>query len=174
MLLASQANTPVTRLVLNDVGPVITASSLRRIGQYVGKAPRFPTMAAAEAYIREVSAPFGPLSDAQWQHLTTYSVRPVSGGQDGFEMIYDPGLGEVFRAAPILHDIDLWPVYEGVRCPTLALRGAESDLLEPGTLAAMAVRGPRAQTVEFPGVGHAPMLMDALQIGVVRDFLRAG
>lgn len=173
MLLASQPNTPITRLVLNDVGPVITATSLRRIAQYVGNAPRFASLAAAESYIREVSAPFGPLTDAQWQHLTSFSVRPVTDGQDGFEMVYDPGLGEIFRAAPILNDIDLWPVYEGVRCPTLALRGAESDLLEPATLAAMAVRGPRAQTVEFAGVGHAPMLMDALQIGVVRDFLRA-
>ncbi|MHB1373468.1 MAG: alpha/beta fold hydrolase [Thauera sp.] len=173
MLLASQQHTPITRLVLNDVGPVITAASLQRIAQYVGKAPRFASMAAAEAYIREVSAPFGPLTDAQWQHLTTYSVRAAADAQGGVEMIYDPGLGDVFRAAPILQDIDLWPVYEGVRCPTLALRGADSDLLEPATLAAMAVRGPRAQTVEFAGVGHAPMLMDALQIGVVSDFLRA-
>jgi pimeloyl-ACP methyl ester carboxylesterase len=54
------------------------------------------------------------------------------------------------------------------------LRGADSDLLEPETFAAMATRGPRAQTVEFAGVGHAPMLMDPAQIEVVRSFLRAG
>ena len=90
MLIASQPHTPISRLVLNDVGPVITAVSLRRIGEYVGKAPKFPSMAAAEAWIREVSAPFGPLTDAQWQHLTEYSVRPVEGG---FAMVYDPGIG---------------------------------------------------------------------------------
>jgi pimeloyl-ACP methyl ester carboxylesterase len=88
-------------------------------------------------------------------------------------MVYDPGLGDVFRAAPILEDIDLWPVYEAVRCPTLALRGADSDLLEAATLSAMAARGPCARTVEFTGVGHAPMLMDPAQIAVVRDFLLA-
>lgn len=168
MLIASQPHTPVTRLVLNDVGPVITAASLRRIGQYVGTAPRFPSMEAAEAYIREVSAPFGALSDAQWRHLTRYAVRPVEGG---FAMIYDPGIGEVFRQTPLLLDVSLWEVYDHVHCPTLALRGAESDLLEPATLTAMAERGPRARTVEFPGVGHAPMLMDPGQIAVVRDFL---
>ncbi len=171
MLIASQPHAPIARLVLNDVGPVITASSLRRIGQYVGTAPRFPSMAAAEAYIREVSAPFGPLTDAQWRHLTEYSVRPVDGG---FAMIYDPGIGEAFRQLPILMDVDLWEVFDRIRCPTLALRGAESDLLEADTLRRMGERGPRARTVEFAGVGHAPMLMDAAQIEVVRAYLREG
>ena len=173
MLLASQARTPITRLVLNDVGPVITSISLQRIAQYVGRAPVFPTMDAAEAWIREVAASFGALTDAQWRHLTVHSVRPVDGGQGGLAMVYDPGLGDVFRAAPILEDIDLWPVYEAVRCPTLALRGADSDLLEAATLGAMAARGPCARTVEFTGVGHAPMLMDPAQIAVVSDFLLA-
>lgn len=171
MLLASQPHSPITRLVLNDVGPVITATSLQRIAQYVGRAPLFPTMEAAEAWIREVGAPFGALTDAQWRHLTVHSVRALERGQGGFEMVYDPGLGDVFRAAQILEDIDLWPVYEAVRCPALALRGAESDLLEPATFAAMAARGPCARTVEIAGVGHAPMLMDPAQIAVVRDFL---
>jgi pimeloyl-ACP methyl ester carboxylesterase len=170
MLIASQPHSPITRLVLNDVGPVITAASLRRIGQYVGTAPVFESMAAAEAYVREVSAPFGPLTDAQWRHLTQYSVRPVQGG---FAMIYDPAIGDAFRQTPILMDVDLWPVYDAIRCPTLALRGAESDLLERATHQAMATRGPRAQVVEIEGVGHAPVLMDAAQIALVSDFLRA-
>ena len=171
MLLASQPHNPIRRLVLNDVGPVITGVSIERIGQYVGRAPKFPTMEAAEAYIREVSAPFGNLTDAQWHHLTEYSVRPVEGG---FAMVYDPGLGDPFRAARDGKDIDLWEVYERIACPTLALRGAESDLMEAATLAAMAERGPKAQAVEFADVGHAPMLMDPAQIAVVRDFLLAG
>ncbi|MCK0511536.1 alpha/beta fold hydrolase [Aromatoleum buckelii] len=170
MLIASQPHTPISRLVLNDVGPVITAVSLRRIGEYVGKAPKFPSMAAAEAWIRGVSAPFGPLTDAQWRHLTEYSVRPVDGG---FAMVYDPGIGDVFRHTPITVDVDLWDVYKAIRCPTLVIRGAESDLLEAETVARMAQSGPGAQIVEFPGVGHAPVLMDASQIRIVSDFLRA-
>lgn len=168
MLIASQPHSPISRLVLNDVGPVITAASLRRIGPYVGTAPVFPSMEHAEAYIREVSAPFGPLTDAQWRHLTLYTVRPVEGG---FAMVYDPGIGEAFRQMPILMDVEMWDTYDRVRCPTLALRGAESDLLEHATLKAMAARGPKAEIVEFPGVGHAPMLMDPAQIEVVRRFL---
>nr|WP_211090076.1 alpha/beta hydrolase [Pseudothauera nasutitermitis] len=169
MLIASRPYSPIARLVLNDVGPVITASSLRRIGQYVGNAPRFPSMDEAEAYIRKVSAPFGPLTDAQWRHLTEHTVRA---GEDGaYAMVYDPGIGDLFRLAPVLLDVDLWKVYDAIRCPTLAIRGAQSDLLEASTLQAMSERGPRARIVEIEGVGHAPVLMDDAQIALVRDFL---
>lgn len=168
MLLAGQAHTPISRLVLNDVGPVITATSLRRIGEYVGKSPVFATMQDAEAWIRAVAAPFGALTDAQWAHLTRYSVRPVEGG---FAMVYDPGIGDAFRDSPIDNDIDLWNEYRAVRCPTLAIRGAESDLLEHDTLLEMARTGPRARIHEIARVGHAPMFMDPSQVAVVREFL---
>jgi pimeloyl-ACP methyl ester carboxylesterase len=51
------------------------------------------------------------------------------------------------------------------------LRGESSDLLGRETAAAMARRGPKAKVVEIAGVGHAPTLMHADQIAVVRDFL---
>jgi len=168
MLLASQPGTPITRMVLNDVGPVVTAVSLQRIGPYVGTAPVFPSLDAAEAYIREVSAPFGPLTDDQWKHLTKHAVRQ---GDKGFAMVYDPAIGDAFRAAPMDEDVDLWGVYEAISCPTLVIRGAESDLLMRETLMEMSRRGPRAEVVEIAGVGHAPMLLDDSQIGVVRRFL---
>lgn len=168
MLLASLPNNPVRRLLLNDVGPVIAAPALARIGQYVGHAPEFASMDEAEAYVRAVSAPFGRLSDAQWRHLTEYSVRPLEGGR--FQMIYDPALGEAFREQPE-GDIELWDAYDRIRCPTLAVRGTESDLLSLETLQAMAQRGPQARTVQIAGVGHAPMLMDEAQTGLVKAFL---
>jgi len=171
MLIGSQPDSPIDRLVLNDVGPVITAASLRRIGEYVGRAPVFPDFAAAERYIREVSAPFGPLTDAQWHHLTQTSLRERPGG--GYEMRYDPGIGDVFRTAPALNDVDLWPIYDAIRCPTLVLRGEDSDLLTPETHREMGRRGPQAKLLEVPGVGHAPALMDAAQIALVQDFLQA-
>lgn len=168
MLLASQPGTPISRMVLNDVGPVVTAVSLQRIGPYVGTAPKFASLEAAEAYIREVSAPFGPLTDDQWQHLTRHAVRQ---GEDGFAMVYDPAIGDAFRAAPMDEDVDLWGVYDAIACPTLVIRGAESDLLMRETLMEMSRRGPRAEVAEIAGVGHAPMLLDESQIGIVRRFL---
>ena len=170
MLIASIPDNPIRRLVLNDVGPVITAASLARIGQYVGTAPVFPSFEVAEAYIRAVSAPFGHLSDAQWRHLTESSVKEVEGG---WAMRYDPGIGDPFRKTPTLEDVSLWPIYDAIGCPTLLMRGAESDLLTRETADEMGRRGPRARLVEVPGVGHAPTLMDAGQIAPVRDFLLA-
>jgi pimeloyl-ACP methyl ester carboxylesterase len=170
MALAAQPGSPLSRLVMNDVGPVLTAAAVARIGEYVGNAPRFASMEQAEAFVRFVSVPFGVLTDEQWRHLTVHTMRPVAGG--GFEMAYDPGIAEPFRLAMGQGgDVELWPIYDAVRCPTLLLRGAQSDLLSAATAGRMAERGPRARVVEIPGVGHAPVLMDAGQIGVVRDFL---
>ncbi|MFT4171665.1 MAG: alpha/beta hydrolase [Rhodocyclaceae bacterium] len=170
MALASQPATPIKRLVLNDVGPVISGQALWRIGEYVGRAPQFASFAEAEQYIRAVSASFGRLSDAQWQHLTEHSIRSTGGG---FRMAYDPGIGDAFRLSPALavSDIVVWPTYDLIRCPTLVIRGAESDLLSADTVEEMTRRGPHAESVTVPEVGHAPTLMDEPQIGIVKRFL---
>ena len=91
MMLAAQSGNPIRRLVINDVGPFIPAAALRRIGDYVGKAFRFPDFAAAEAHFRKAHAPFGDLSDAQWRHLTEHSVVVAPDG--GFRLAYDPAIG---------------------------------------------------------------------------------
>ena len=157
--------------MLNDVGPVITSLSLERIGTYVGNAPRFPSVEAAEQYVRAVNSPFGPHSDAQWRFLTEHVVRSDPAG--GYRMHYDPAIAVPFNAEKERKDIDLWKVYEAIRCPTLLVRGEYSDLLTRETAAQMAARGPRARLAEMKGIGHAPTLMHPDQIAVVREFLLA-
>jgi len=169
MTLAAQANTPVRKLVVNDAGPVIGKVSLERIGTYFGMAPTFPDMAAAEQYVRAVSAPFGPHSDAEWRFLTEVAMR---GNPDGtLRVHYDPKIAEPFRKTMPDKDLELWPLWDAIRCPTLVLRGAQSDLLARATAEKMAQRGPKATVVEIPGVGHAPTLLHEDQIRIVRDFL---
>jgi pimeloyl-ACP methyl ester carboxylesterase len=170
MGLAAQAGSPVRRLVLNDVGPLVTRASLERIASYVGKAPAFASVAEAEQYIRGVSAPFGPHSDAQWRFLTETWLRRNDDGS--WRAHYDPRIAEP-RIAPE-KDLELWSLYDPIRCPTLLLRGERSDLLTHDTAAEMARRGPRARVVEIPGVGHAPTLLHRDQIAIVRDFLLEG
>ncbi len=172
MALAAQARTPIRRLLLVDVGPVVTAASIARIGEYVGKGPRFDSMAQAEAYIRLVAAPFGALTDAQWRQLAEHSVKPAADGK--FDLHYDPGIAEPFRATMGEgKDYELWPIYDLIRCPTRVIRGETSDVLSPETARDMASRGPHPQVTEIPGVGHAPMLMDDAQIAHVRAFFHA-
>jgi pimeloyl-ACP methyl ester carboxylesterase len=168
MLMAAQPGTPIRRLIINDIGPLIAKEGVRRIASYVGQDPSFRDSAELEASLRQLAAPFGPLSDAQWRHLAEISTRRKPDGTLGFA--YDPHIGDAFRAAPAV-DIDLWEQYEAIRCPTLVLRGAQSDLLRAGDAEAMTRRGPRAKLVEFPGIGHAPALMAPDQIAAIRDFL---
>ena len=172
MVLASFEGTPVSSLLLNDVGPEISARALKRIGEYIGRAPRFGSFSEAEQYIRRVSAPFGRLTDAQWRQLTESSVRQL--GDGCWDLCFDAaGIAESFRRATAAGEIDLWPIYNRIRCPTLVVRGAESDLLTRETAQAMTQRGPRPELVEVPGVGHAPMFMDEAQIGIARRFFLA-
>ncbi|HKQ24928.1 MAG TPA: alpha/beta hydrolase [Burkholderiales bacterium] len=167
MFLAAQPDTPVRRLVMNDVGAFIPKASLARLSNYVGKNPRYDSFDEFEQYIRAVSVPFGPLTDAQWRHLAQTNGRQFENGRWG--PIYDPALGLAFNVAP--ENVVLWPFWDQVRCPTLLLRGADSDLLLAETAQEMTRRGPKAKLVEFAGIGHAPMLMAENQISVVKDFL---
>jgi pimeloyl-ACP methyl ester carboxylesterase len=168
MMLAALPGTPIRRLVLNDVGGLVPQAAITRIASYLGKDPRFGSFKELETCVRTISATFGPLTDAQWEHLTRYNGKQYADGRWGFN--YDPGIAAPFQNIA-LSDVELWQHYDRVTCPTLLLRGADSDLLLKDTARAMTQRGPQARLVEFAGVGHAPMLMSADQIRTVREFL---
>lgn len=167
LLLAAMPGTPVRRLVLNDVGPFVSDAALAQIA--AGLEDRaFDDLDALEAHLREVAAGFGPLTDAQWRHLAEHGWRALPDGRLGRN--YDPAIATAMRAAPP-GDVDLWSVYDSVRCPVLVVRGAQSDVLTASTAAEMAGRGPTAEVVTLAGIGHAPALMAEDQIALVRDFL---
>ena len=167
MMLAAQPGTPIRRLIMNDIGPLIPKAALERIVSYVGNDPHFPSMDGLDAYIREIYAPFGPLTDAQWENLVASSARKTEQGD--IALSYDPGIAQPLRATPA-EDIDLWAVWDAVRCPVLLLRGSESDVLPAGIAAAMQSRGPKVDYMEIEGVGHAPALMSEKEVSAVRDW----
>lgn len=169
IVLAAQLKTPIARLVVNDVGPAIEPAAVERIRNYFGTDPVFPAYAEIAQYVRAISAPFGPLTDAQWEHLTRTNVRQRPDGS--WRLAYDPGIAVPFRSAAA--PTDLWMLWDAIRCPTLLLRGAQSDLLSAATTAQMASRGPRPAVIEFADVGHAPMLLTRDQIDPVVGFLGA-
>ena len=169
MSLAALRNSPIRRLVLNDVGPFIEGAALRRIGEYVGKAPLFDSIDAAEIYLRRVCEGFGPMDDEAWARLTRRSLQARPDGR--WMMAYDPAIATPFKTAFVLPNVDLWPLYDQIGCPTRVLRGERSDVLSREVMQQMGERGPRAQGIEIPGVGHAPTLMTPDQIAIVREFL---
>jgi len=171
MMLAAAPGTPLTRLVLNDLGPLIPAAALKRIRDYMSDAPeRFASLAALEAHLRIIHAPFGKLTDAQWAHLARFSARTVldQTGQGAFAMHYDPKIVDPIRANVPL-DVDMWPLWNLISIPRLAIRGAESDLLLADTYERMLATGAEGYVVE--DAGHAPALMDEASIARIRAFL---
>jgi len=179
MFLAAKKNSPIRRLVLNDVGALIPWGALFRMKGYITRGKRFTSMLQVEKYIREVCAPFGPLTDVQWRHLAQHSVRRNEEGE--YLLRYDPGIGEglhghidpEFPIGPdLLRGIDLWNIWGKISCPTLVLHGADSEVLLPLTIKEMKERMPGLEVAEFEGVGHAPALMSDDQIRVVKGFLQ--
>lgn len=166
---------PVRRLVLNDVGPVIEWASLQRIGQYLGQPSQFADLEQAAQALWAISSQFGPHTPQQWQALSRAMVRPAA--QGGLTLHYDPAIAVPFRAMTQelaqAGEEKAWQLYDAIQARTLVLRGAESDLLAPATATQMMQRGPRAQVVEFAGVGHAPTLVAPDQVAAVTHFLLA-
>ncbi len=179
--LAALEGSPVRRLVLNDVGPTIQPAALQRIGGYLGAPVRWQTLDEAADALWTISQGFGPHTREQWLALTRPQLVPVPQGEGGagggYRPHYDPAIAVPFRAITpeiaAAGEAMLWQAWDRLRCPTLLLRGAQSDLLSHATAQAMTERGPRARLVEFDGVGHAPMLVQPEQRAVVREFLDA-
>ena len=172
MALASLEDTPVKKLVLNDIGPVLDGAALQRIGDYIGQDVRFPSFDAGAEFVKAVSASFGPHSDDEWRKLAADVLRQGSDGQ--WERHYDLNLAQPFRAITperaALDEAALWAAWDAIRCPTLLVRGEHSDLLSRETAQRMTQRGPRPRLVEIPGVGHAPTFVHDDQIAIAREF----
>jgi pimeloyl-ACP methyl ester carboxylesterase len=179
LVLAGQPDLPlpvgIRRLVLNDVGPVIRWEALERIGTYLGQAGRFASVQQAADALAAISASFGPHTPQQWLELSRPMVMPLAGEQGVFTLHYDPAIAIPFksltRESAQQGEAAVWQLYDAIRADTLLLRGAESDLLSHATAQAMGRRGPRAQLVEFGGVGHAPTLIAEDQLACVAGFV---
>jgi pimeloyl-ACP methyl ester carboxylesterase len=168
MAVAASVPGRIRRLVINDIGPFIPKASLARIAGYMGVAHAWPDIETAERHFRTHSAPFGPLTDAQWRHLTETSVRRHNGG---FLPAYDPAMADAFKGVEPA-DINLWPLWAEIRQPILLLRGADSDLLLRPTALGMVARGD-VTLREFPGMGHAPSLLADDQLDAISSWLLA-
>jgi pimeloyl-ACP methyl ester carboxylesterase len=170
MGIAATPGNVIRRMVLNDVGAIIPAAALARIRDYINQpAQAFRDIAAVEAHLRKVHAPFGPLTDAEWRHLAETSARRDAEG--ALQLHYDPAITHAFSAGDIA-DIDLSAFWAAIAIPVLVLRGVTSDIL-PADVAAEMARKPNALLIEIADAGHAPALMAADQIGAIRDFLNA-
>ncbi|TFW13643.1 alpha/beta fold hydrolase [Duganella callida] len=171
--LASLPGNPVRKLVLNDIGPVLAPQAMQRIGDYIGQDLRFDSFEQGAQFVRDVSVSFGPHTEAEWHKLASDVLRQDKDGK--WVRHYDMGLSLPFRSATPesaeAAQAMLWAAYDAIQCPTLLVRGAESDLLSAETAREMTERGPKATLVELPDVGHAPTFVHDDQIAIARKFL---
>lgn len=168
MILAARSNSPIRRLVMNDIGPFVGVPALERIGQYIMQRPQHASLPDFERYLRSIICTFGPLDDEHWHHLAEHGVRRTAQGQ--LEWHFDPQVAATFVAA-CTQDIDLWAFWEALPAPPLVLRGAHSDVLPLDVATEMTQRGPGAILQQYAETGHAPALMLPEQVAEVRNWL---
>lgn len=168
MFIAAFAPNYVNRLILNDIGPFVTHKSLKIIGKILKKHPTFKNLLDAKSHYKTSMARFGINNEAHWDHIVKYSVSDNTSGV--MRPLYDPAIMTMF--AEVKADIDLWEIWNKIKCNILILRGEKSDILTEDIAQMMCLdRNKKVQLAEFTGIGHAPALMDNNQIKIITKWL---
>ncbi|HVN42677.1 MAG TPA: alpha/beta hydrolase [Steroidobacteraceae bacterium] len=170
MLLAAARPSAVAGVILNDVGPEVASEGLRRIATDVG---RLAPVGSWEEAVAQARATYGHalpgLSEAQWQAFARRTYSEVAGVP---RLDMDPRIGDAVRATPVGAAPNLWPAFAALESiPTLAIRGALSDLLSAETFDRMASVKPDLERVTVPDRGHPPLLDEPVCDAAIDAFL---
>ncbi len=170
MRLASAPDSPIERLILNDVGPEVPKAALDFIYQIIKTPYYFDTIDELEERMRSTRGlSWGPVTDEQWRHMAEHNARGVDDGRITYA--YDPEIARVFENEP-LGEVDIWGCWDDICCPVMVIQGALSMLLNTAILKKMDSRGPDYDLVVFEDCGHVPSLMADGQIDAVLGWLR--
>jgi pimeloyl-ACP methyl ester carboxylesterase len=170
MMFAATFPGVIRKLVLNDIGAVVSAAGLKRIMSYAGSKSAFATRADAEAAFRERCAPFGISDEPHWQHMFSHAFAQNEDGT--YRFAYDPRIMASLPGGTDLQDIELWALWPALEnLPMLVVRGADSDILTHEAAIAMQTRHTKLALHELPGIGHAPALMAGDQIELITGWL---
>jgi len=158
------------RLVVIDIGPEIAAAGRARVGMLMAQAPeRFAALVDVVVHMR-ANAPL--YTDAMLRHRAQHAVRPLPGG--GFTWKYDRTLREAIRQGRMRVPADLWPQWGAIQCPTLLVRGSESDILTDEIAKRMTDALPHARLAVVEGAGHTvPGDQPAAFQALLREFLES-
>ncbi|QJR13996.1 2-succinyl-6-hydroxy-2,4-cyclohexadiene-1-carboxylate synthase [Usitatibacter palustris] len=170
MLLAAQRNSPVRRLVMNDVGAFLPTPALQTIGRNLLGPTSFPTLAAIDAHLKRTHKEWGRIPPEQWRALVRHGSRKTG---NEYRLHYDPAIARLVQPMPLSPGIFFWDAWQKVTCPTLLLRGETSHVFPRTVADTMLLRHDNARLEEIPGCGHAPSLMLPGHVDLVAEFLDA-
>jgi pimeloyl-ACP methyl ester carboxylesterase len=158
----------VERLVVVDIGPDIAPAGRARVGGLMAHAPEhFATLDDVIAYQRANSPRY---AESMLRHRAQHAVRTLSGG--GFTWKYDRALRDAIRQGGLRVPADLWPQWRAIQCPTLLIRGSESDILTDEIAKHMLDALPHARLAVVPEAGHTvPGDQPAVFQALLREFL---
>lgn len=170
MALAATEPRLAAAVILNDIGPEVDRAGLARIAAYVGRDAAVQSWPEAARRARDVNGhAFPELTDEAWLAFARRSWIEADGV---IRLDMDPHVGDAVRAAPAAAAPDLWPLYAALASvPTLAIRGATSDVLSIATFDRMLREKPDLRRVTVPGRGHAPSLDEPACIEALDAFL---
>ena len=171
MVYASMPNSPIRKMLINDVGPRIEPEAIARLGSYVGQPFTFANREEALTKINQICATFGDHTPQEWE---VYN-GPMLVQRDGkWVMHYDADIVVPFASVnPIMAkagEMAMWHAFKQIHIPMLIVRGGNSDLLSAATVAEMCKLNPYARSIEIPNVGHAPAFVKAEQIALAKEF----
>jgi pimeloyl-ACP methyl ester carboxylesterase len=157
LVLAVIARDRLAAVLLNDIGPEVAPEGLATIMTYLGVPPKAQTFPEVAAALKARMAPaFPDLPDARWETLARRWFTAPGGGVG---LTYDPKLRDAVEAVSAQPAADLWPLFDALAgIPLAVVRGANSDLLAPATVAKMRERRPDLIVAEVPRRGHVPFL----------------
>lgn len=172
MMMSASRPQAIAGVILNDVGPEIDPAGLARIKGYVGKTAPVGNWEDAAATVKELNqTAFPDYSAEEWEKMAQQLYREDQQGTP--VLAYDPAISR-----PIAADNsaavppNLWPLFETLEnTPTLALRGALSDILSRQCFEKMQQKLPRMSAITVPGRGHAPALNEPAAMRAIDDFL---
>ena len=171
MAFAGLKDSPIRKMIVNDVGPHVEPVALERIGSYLGQPVSFATQQEVIDHAALLAQSFGPLTPEEWREINSPLVHERDGA---WRFRYDPRIAEPFTMTTpelaALGEAALWQSFAAIEGPVLVVRGEQSDLLSRETVAQMIAKGRNVSSVEIPGVGHAPAFLSADQIDIVKRF----
>ena len=171
MVYAAMPNSPIRRMLINDVGPRIEPEAIKRLGSYVGQPFSFASRADALTRLNEICASFGEHTSQEWE---IYNGPMLVQKEGKWIMHYDPDISVPFASVnPIMAkagEMAMWHAFKQIHIPMLIVRGGVSDLLSAATVAEMCKVNPYARSIEIPNVGHAPAFVKSEQVALAKEF----